>query len=152
MQALIQSEDVYATAASVYMNSETEEVFLTANIKNNSEEKIGDVTIAFVVWDADGNPVLIKSASGRTEDSYVKGVGMGDIEISAGEEWLGDTEDDVYGLRLDPEQTNIAYVEAIVVSYTSQSGEEWENPFYYSWRNAFEGKQLEDWMRSEPNS
>ena len=143
----LESESAYVTKTTVYKNTETGDIFLTANIKNNSNKNISDISVAFVAHDIEGNPIMIKSASGLTDDSYVKEVNLGDITISSKEEWLGDTETDVIGLRVKSEQININYVKAIVISYTDSDGKKWNNPFYTNWQNIFEGKKLEEWMR-----
>ena len=148
MKADIKNQNAYITASSVYKNTETGDIFLTANIKNDSDKSISNIDIAFAAWDIDGNPILIKSASGLTEDSYIKELNFGDVTLSAGEEWIGDTEDNVYGLRVNSEQTNIAYVEAIFVGYVADDGGVWTNPAYYTWKNVFGGQMLCDWMKN----
>ena len=148
LQSNIKNENAYVTATSVYKDAETGEIFLTANVKNNSKNWTNKVSIAFAAYDINGEPIVIKSASGDTEDSYIKEI-EGYIPILPGQEWLGNSEDEVKGLKVNSEQTNIAYVEAFVVSYSSLDGEDWSNPHYDEWKKFFEGEHLEDWMRTD---
>ena len=147
LQGAIKTQPTYTTKASVYKDLDGGDIFLTADIKNNSEKTMNTIKIAFVAWDIDGNPILIKSASGLTEDAYVKELNLGSTEILAGQTWLGETEEEVFGLRVASEQTSISYVEAIVISYSTPDGGEWTNPCYYEWKSTFGGQQLEDWMK-----
>ena len=143
----LKKENAYVTSSSFYKNEEEGDVFLTSNIKNNLDKSIGSIKVAFVAWDKDGKPIMIKSASGNTADSYVKEINMGETTIAKGEEFLGDTEKNVFGLRVSSEQTNINYVKAIVISYVDEDGTSWNNPYYYSWKNIFSGQVLEEYMR-----
>lgn len=145
-------EKAVASNGHVYKNLDNDEVFLTTSIKNNSDTSIKDIAIAFAAWDIDGNPIEIKSASGLTEDAYIKEVSMGDVTLAAGEQWHGETDDNVSGLRVATEQSNIAYVASVVVSYTTEDGGEWTNSFYTQWRQAMWGSQLESWMKPATGS
>lgn len=147
MQSGLKVEKAYAFKGNVYKNLDAEEVFLTTSIKNNSNTTIKDISVAFAAWDIDGKPIKIKSASGLTEDSYIKEVGMGAVTVEAGKEWHGETDENVSGLRVAVEQSNIAYVESIIVSYTTEDGGNWTNPYYTQWRQTFWAKDLEDWMK-----
>lgn len=147
MQNNLGLEKAVASNGNAYKNLEADEVFLTTSIKNNSDTTIKDITIAFAAWDIDGNPIEIKSASGLTEDAFIKEVGMGDVTLAAGEEWHGETDENVSGLRVATEQSNIAYVASIVVSYTTEDGGNWSNPYYTQWRQTYWGNALEDYMK-----
>lgn len=147
MQSSLKIEKACAYNGNAYKNLEKEEIFLTTSIKNNSNTAIKDISVAFAAWDIDGKPIEIKSASGLTEDSYIKEVGMGAVTIEPGKEWHGETEHNVSGLRVAVEQSNIAYVESIVVSYTTEDGANWTNPYYTQWRQTYWAQELEDWMK-----
>lgn len=148
LQDNIKNESAYVTKSSVYKDSENGDIFLIADIINNSGKTISNIDVAFTAYDIDGVPVVIKSASGNTEDSYTKEVNLSGVTILPGQEWLGDSEDEVFGFRVSSEQMNIAYAEAIVISYSTEDGGEWSNPHYYEWRRTFGGEKLEDWMRT----
>ncbi len=145
----LNKQNAYITSADVYKNLDAEEVFLTANIKNNSDKTISNLVVAFAAWDIDGNPIMIKSKSGATADSYIKEVSFSSVTISPGQEWLGNGDDDgdIFGFSADPSQSNIAYTQAIVVSYTVEDGGEWSNSFYSEWKTTFKQAVLEDWMK-----
>lgn len=108
---------------------------LLADITNNTDGAISGIVLAFAVWDSEGKPLAIKSASGLTEDSYIKEVDMGELSIEAEATWEAEL-----GLRVSEEMENVVYVEAIVVSFTDADGTIWENPLYDSWSLAFEEK------------
>lgn len=112
---------------------------LTADITNKTEGTIKCITLAFAAWDSDGKPLMIKSASGATEDSYIKEVDMGELSIEAGATWEASL-----GLRVAKEMGDISFVEAIVVSFTDSDDKVWENPLYDSWTLAFENVEYPD--------
>lgn len=147
MQNNLKLEKAVASNGNAYKNIEAEEVFLTTSIQNNSGTTIKDISVAFAAWDIDGNPIEIKSASGLTEDAYIKEVAIGDVTLADGEQWHGETEENVSGLRVAAEQSNIAYVESIVVSYTTEDGGNWTNPYYTQWRQTYWAQKLESWMK-----
>ncbi len=131
-------------------HNETEDkgIYLCADIKNNAGVTLKDITIAFVAWDIDGNPVLLKSHSGATADSYLKEVGMGDITVEAGQTWLAETDSDIFGFRVADTQTNISYVRACVVSYAQEDGAVWNNPLYPEWNEVYVSKPLTEEMKA----
>ena len=113
---------------------------LMTNIRNASRSKISEITVAFAIWNETGEPLLIKCASGQSEDAYVKEVSMGELVISGGKIWDADM-----GLIVENPRESISHVEAIVVSCTFKDSQ-WNNPLYDTWYTYFAGKQLDDTM------
>ncbi len=138
----LEAEKVFATNMQVHLDMEDEVPCLSADLKNNHTETISNITLAFAAWDSAGLPVLLKSASGKTEDSYVKQVGMGDVTVAPGETWFAEDEDSVMGFRVAAEQNNIAYVKVCVISCTLGEDTAWSNPYYDEWHRLHYNKLL----------
>lgn len=153
LQNQLSAEKVHITRCDVWKNLEEEEVFLTANIKNTADQTVTGFVIAFVAWDEKGSPVSMSTPSDDTEvlvnREYVKRGNLSDAQILSGEEWIGceNENGEVTGLQLDPEYSNIEYVDAIVVSYTTADGQTHENPHYSDWESIYSGNILENWMK-----
>lgn len=147
MENSLQSQPLYVTKAEVYRYEEDNEIYLTANIKNASDKNISSFVLSFAAWDAEGNPIIIKSASGETQDQFVKKCNFAEA-VAANSEWIGcyDDVNGLFGLQIDPSLVNITYVKATVYSYTDESGTETINPFYYTWENTHLSEKLEDYM------
>lgn len=149
------TETVYISKSAVWKNFDDEEVCLTANVKNDSEQTVTGFAIAFVAWDEIGTPVYISTpsddANSVADRNYIKTGKLSDAEILAGEEWIGceNENGEVIGLQVDFEHSNIDYVEAIVVSYTTADGQTHESPYYTEWANYYSGILLENWMKAE---
>ncbi len=146
----LEVQEVQACNVKFDAELENNDKMLLADIKNNLTETIKDISVCFVAWDAEGNPVMIKSKSGTSNDAYVKLVGYGDITLEAGQSWLADNGVDVTGYNVLNE--DIATVKAIVVSYTKADGTEWKNPLYSEWFEFFGGNKLESYMTSGETS
>ncbi len=142
----IDSEKLVAFNVKVHNDLEDGQISLSADLKNKQTYKVTDITVAFAAWDIDGNPIKLKSASGATEDSYIKEVGFGDNSIEANGIWKADKGETITGFKVDKTQTNIAYVAAIAVSFEKEDGAVWENPYYQTWCESYEGEKLESYM------
>lgn len=119
---------------------------LMADIKNNMVADADEICIAFAIWDENGSPLLIESASGLTEASYVKEANMGSLMVEGGETWVADM-----GLIVANERSTISHVEAIIVS-CKLNGSDWANPMYEMWKYFFGGKTLDGEMLNIINS
>ena len=134
-------EDFVAINAAANLQKDGANALMT-NIRNASRSPISEITVAFVMWDEEGNPLMIKSASGTSKDAYVKSVDMGDLVIKGATIWNADM-----GLAIGNARESISHVEAIVVSCKFKETQ-WVNPLYETWYTYFAGKQLDDTMRS----
>ncbi len=143
----LSKEKVVAINEAVHKEMEDGNIMLSADLKNNSDKQVKELVVAFAAWDIDGNPILLKSASGTSEDAYIKRIGMGDVTVAAGQTWLADAGEDVTGYKVSPELSNIAYVKAVVVSFSLEDGGSWSNPYYDQWKTTYENVKLEDWMK-----
>lgn len=147
----LKSEPLYISASEVYINSTAEEVYLLANVMNASESTVTGFKLSFAAWDSDGRAVSMIRESEEFESNFIKSGTLGDISINPGKEWVGcaDEEGNITGVPLAFEHSNIDYVEAIVVSYTTEDGQVHENPYYSEWESYFRGVILENWMREK---
>lgn len=135
------SQDIVAVKATANLQDDGRNALMT-NLQNAAQAQATDIVIAFVMWDAEGKPLMIKSASGQSEDSYVKEVGMGALTIEGKATWEADM-----GLVIANERQSISHVEAIVVS-CKFGDSQWNNPLYSAWCTYFSGCQLDDTMMS----
>lgn len=135
------SQDIVAVKATANLQDDGRNALMT-NIQNAAQVQATELVVAFVMWNEDGAPLMIKSASGLSEDSYVKEVGMGTLTIDGGKTWDADM-----GLVIANERQSIAHVEAIVVS-CKFGDSRWNNPLYDTWCTYFSGCQLDDTMMS----
>lgn len=110
---------------------------LSCILQNNSDQDIKDAVIAFVAWDANNLPVVIKSQYDFTDGSYVSQVDYDAINLVPGGTFGQD-----YGLSLDEESNTITTCKAIPVSYTTFDGETWNNPYYDDFKKLYEGQKL----------
>ena len=103
---------------------------LTATIQNKTAKTITDIQLAFVAWDKNGNPVKIKS--NEDKNGYeIKGVAYKKLSLESGR---------YYGKGMGINLTanhNIETFKAIVVSFKTDDGDVWENPYYETFKNAF---------------
>lgn len=143
----LSKEKVVAINEAVHKEMDDGNIMLSVDLKNNSDKQIKELVVAFAAWDIDGNPIKLKSASGTSEDAYVKRINMGDVTVAAGQTWMADSGDDVMGYKVAPELSNIAYVKAAVISSTMEDGGSWSNPYYDQWKTTYENVKLEDWMK-----
>ena len=112
-------------------------------IKNNSEIDIKTVTIAYAAWDTNNLPLQTSIYSdfnnywSSDERAYIQKSNYEDANILAKKT---SREDD----NMIIESTvDIGICKAIVVSYTDYKENTWENPYYQTWLQAYEGKKLE---------
>lgn len=143
----LSKEKVVAVNEAVHKEMEDDSVMLSADLKNNADKQVKELVVAFAAWDIDGNPIKLKSASGTSEDAFVKRIGMGEVTVAAGQTWLADDGEDVVGYKVSSEQSNIAYVKAVVISGELEDGGSWSNPYYNQWKTTYENVKLEDWMK-----
>jgi cell division protein FtsB len=112
---------------------------LSAVIKNNSGSDVKNAVIAFVAWDENSFPVKIVGQFDFDEGSYVKTVDFGDVNMVDGSTYGEDM-----GMSLNEKCDNIKTIKAITMQYTDFDGNTWENPYYNTWVDMYEDKQLKD--------
>ena len=134
-------QDFVAINATANLQEDGRNALMT-NIRNASRTPISDITVAFAMWDENGKPLLIQSASGQSKASYVKEVSMGELVIKGAKIWEADM-----GLVIANERQTISHVEAIVVC-CEWKGARWNNPLYDTWYTYFAGKQLDGAMKT----
>ncbi len=132
-------QDIVAIKATANLQDDGRNALMT-NIRNASRARTSEITVAFAIWDEAGEPLMIKSASGLSKDSFIKEVGMGELVIDGGKIWDADM-----GLVVTNARKSISHVEAIVVS-CKFGDTQWNNPLYDTWCTYFSGKQLDDTM------
>lgn len=113
---------------------------LQAVLYNNSDVAIKKAEVAFVAWDKDKNPILIKKYSVVDGDYYMT-LALDNMNLKAGKKYTGIVGDSYYGMQID-KNLEIAYAKAIVVSVTDENGKTWENPYVGDFRNLYENKKL----------
>lgn len=116
---------------------------LQAILKNNTKEDIKDAVVAFVAWDENKLPVKIKGNIDFTDGLYIKKVEFTDINMVPDSEFGKEN-----GFSVE-ENSTIDTFKAIVVSYTSYDGNEWENPYFDEFCTMYEEKKLNDDMSVE---
>ncbi|MBQ9742066.1 MAG: hypothetical protein IJV88_00125 [Ruminococcus sp.] len=133
---VIAAQSVKATDAYYSISPETDKEeypdMLQADIENNLTKKIKNMVVAFAAWDANGMPQKIVG-KGTTTGNFVTEVTFKDIEFLANTNF-----GDKSGYAVEPNHS-IETVEAIVVSYTTPSGDSWENPNYEDWLYLYSG-------------
>ena len=110
---------------------------LQAILVNNTQSDIKDAVVAFVAWDENNLPVLLKGQFDYNPASYVRRASYTGINMVPGSTYGENT-----GMRLDESIKGIVTVKAIVVSYVTFDGETWENPEYAQFIEEYEGKKL----------
>lgn len=113
---------------------------LQAILYNNSSKEIKKADIAFVAWDKDKKPLLIKELYGYS-DKYFYTLEYDDISLEANKRYTGIVGNRYYGLRLS-DDLGIAYSKAVVVSYEDVNGGKWENPLIVDFKYLYENKTL----------
>ncbi len=103
---------------------------LTATVQNRTDKTISYLKVAFVAWDKDGNPVKIKSDEDK-KDYEIKEVDYKKLTLESGR-YYGKG----MGINLSANH-NIETFKAIVVSFKTDDGDVWENPYYETFKNAF---------------
>lgn len=110
---------------------------LQAILVNNTQSDIKDAVVAFVAWDENDLPVLIKGQFDYNPASYIRRASYAGINMVPGSTYGENT-----GMRLDESIKGIVTVKAIVVSYVTFDGETWENPEFAQFIEEYEGKKL----------
>ncbi len=108
---------------------------LTATIQNRTDKAITYLRLAFVAWDKDGKPVKIKAVDDKSGDE-IKEVAYKSLNLESGR-YYGKG----MGINLAPNH-NIETFKVIVVSFKTKDGENWENPYYETFKSAFASKKF----------
>jgi len=109
---------------------------LQAIIRNDTKVDIKNAVVAFVAWDENKLPVKVKGSFDFSDGSYVQLVNYNDINLIPGASYGNDS-----GFEID-ETNRIQHFKAIIVSYESFEGTNWENPLFMEWKELYEGKKL----------
>lgn len=110
---------------------------LNAVIQNASGKEIKNAKVAFVAWDKNNLPVKIVGQYELNDGSYINEVDFGDVNMID-----GDTFGEGKGMTLSEDCNNIKTIKAIIFEYTDFDGNTWENPYYQTWKSAYENKKL----------
>lgn len=137
---------VFSTQYLVQDNKDKEAYpdLLEAVVKNNTTQTVTSVEIAYMAWNLKKQPVQIKSATDTTEGAFVQKHTLTDIHLLSGR---------VYGrgkglpLSKDATLSSILCIKAIVVSFETQEGQKWENPYYSAFETAYSGQKFDYDMR-----
>lgn len=132
---------LYVTDARLVVRSEEYKSLypdvLQAIIVNNTEHDIKDVVVAFMAWDENNLPVLLKGQFDYNAASYVRRASYSGVNMVPGSTFGEST-----GMGLDESVKGIVTVKAIVASYVTFDGETWENPEYDAFIEEYAGKKL----------
>lgn len=136
---LLKAEPVFIKSTKYIVQDENYKTLypdmLQAVIQNNTKEDIKSAMVAFAAWDKNGLPVKIKGHLSFVDGVYIAEVDYSDINLAAGGTYGKDS-----GFQLD-ENLEIETFKAIVVSYETYDGTEWENPHYKNFCSLYEGKK-----------
>lgn len=110
--------------------------FLSATVKNNSDNVIQSCTVAFVGWDKSKLPLKLER-SAINDASYMTQVHYDNLNLKSGKTYGKDQ-----GMYID-ESSNIKTAKAIVYSYTTMDGTTWTNPYFADFYFQYVGKSLE---------
>lgn len=108
---------------------------LLATVQNNSDKTITKIEIAYVAWDANGNPVEVISHSGEAKGSNMAKARISDINVTPGQT-IG--EENGYGLSKDCK--GVTKFLAIPYYYEDSEGGTWDNPYFSDWEDLYETK------------
>ncbi|MBQ3574452.1 MAG: hypothetical protein IJA26_02195 [Clostridia bacterium] len=110
---------------------------LSVIIRNDSEEDIRDIVLAYVAWDKNNLPVkILQDWDIFSDATYLKEMYFRDINLIPGATFGEDN-----GFPLDSNYSVHSF-KAIVVSYETFDNETWVNPYYKEFREMYEGKKL----------
>ena len=126
-------------------------------ILNNTNEDIflEHLELAFVAWDSTGAPLMgVDSLSTVIDNVHVNRVWFSRVAIPAGEhvEFDGgfisrhDPAHLGFGVQSFVDDFDIFYNKAIVVSFRDSNGNEWYNPYFGTFLEAFDGKHFDQDM------
>lgn len=103
---------------------------LTATVQNRTDKTITKLKVAFVAWDKDGKPVKIKTAEEKIRYE-VSEVEYTNLTLESGR-YYGKG----MGIKLASNHS-IETFKAIVISFKTEDGENWENPYFETFKSAF---------------
>ena len=115
--------------------------FLMTDIVNNSQSILMSADVFFAAFDGLGNPISLVNA---TSTEYVKAAKLPELFIEPGETWQANM-----GLRLTEGFEEIAYVLAIVDTYTDLEQNTVTNTLVDTWMEYYNGNPLEDYMLAQ---
>ncbi len=136
----MQKQDLYVYKTNITKKEEMLTAsgdMLHAILYNNSKNEILSATIAFVCWDENGLPLKIQSPSKMSDGDYLLLVEYNNINLVSGKTYGTDK-----GYYID-ESLNVYTVKAIVVSFQTVNGDEWQNPYLVDFIELYEKKKLE---------
>ena len=134
-------KDVEAVNARVEVLDDGTRMLMTDVVNHSETDDVASFVLSFACWDKDGNFVIIKT-QGNPENTYsIYESTDTEIEIKAGETWVADA-----GFKLAEACPEIAYVEAIVVSYKTATATVEHETEYNEWQNRYIDQPLDGWV------
>ena len=112
---------------------------LQAILVNNTEHDIKNAVVAFLAWDDNNLPLLIKSQFDFNAAAYVMRANYSGINMVPGSTFGEKT-----GVKLNESINGVATVKAIVMSYETFDGDTWSNPGYDAFIEQYAGKKLQE--------
>lgn len=116
---------------------------LSTVIANNTDSDIKDAVLAIVGWDENNLPVKLVGQFDFDGGDYFTKVKYGDINLAG-----GSTYGENSGFSLS-ESCKVASFKTIVLSFETFDGDQWNNPYVDSFREAYEGKKYSDDIKVE---
>ena len=115
--------------------------FLMTDIVNNSQSIIMSAEVFFAAFNEKGEPVSLVNS---TSKEFVKAAKLPELFLDNGETWQANL-----GLRLTEGFDQIAYVLAIVDTYTDLEQKTVSNPLVDTWMDYYNGNPLEDYVLAQ---
>ncbi len=142
LDQVLQTQPLVVEDTAYTVHNETSEKnhsdWFQATVRNQSGSGIQDITVAFAVWDSNGDPVKMKGKYDLSSRSYVVEVNYEDVNMMDGTMYEADADFILYS-----QCAEIAQIRAIAVSYTDFDGNIWGNSYYQKWKDMYEGRKLE---------
>ena len=136
---IIEIEVTDSTDERLSMGNETG--LILPKVYNGSDSVIHDIIVVAAAWDADGNPVILKSSLSGYDPGYMAMIYLTQDNLEP-EMILNDEDSKTYSMFPFDLSCDVAYAGVMLASYTNEDGETWQNPLLDAWYNAYVGETL----------
>ncbi|MBQ8305541.1 MAG: peptidoglycan-binding protein [Blautia sp.] len=112
-------------------------------IVNDSDTEIHDITVRFAGWNAQGEPVTLQSSLSSYTPGCMPSIRLEGAVLAPGET-LNSDGTETYRLFPFDLASPVINARSIVVSYTDDQDQVWENPLLETWTKAYLGGYSEE--------